>query len=73
MKPIVLEYDPNKHQLQGWACLVLGISNLERAHTSDQVKQLNRSPTQNQLVNSFDEIFETYRSFVLDTITDIDI
>ena len=46
------------------------MSNLERAHTSDQVKQLNRSPIQNQLINSFDEIFETYRSFVLDTITD---
>ena len=70
MKPTVLEYDPNKYQFQEWACQVLGISNLERAHTSDQVKQLNRSPTQNQLSNCFDEIFETYCSFVLDIITD---
>lgn len=57
MKPIILEYDPNKYQFQAWACRVLKISYLEEAHASDQIKMLNRSPTQNQLANSFEEIF----------------
>ena len=70
MKPINLEYDSSKYQFQEWACQVLGISSLEKAHASDQVKILNRSPTQNQLANSFDEIFENYCSFVSDIIVD---
>ena len=70
MKPINLEYDSSKYQFQEWACQVLGISSLEKAHASDQVKILNRSPTQNQLANSFDEIFENYCSFVSDVIVD---
>ena len=60
MKPIILEYDPSKYQFQEWACQVLGVSSLEMAHESDNVKTLNRSPTQNQLTNSFDEILENY-------------
>ena len=49
---------------------MLKISHLEEAHASDQVKTLNRSPTQNQLANSFEEIFENYCSFVSDVIVD---
>ena len=70
MKPIILEYDPNKYQFQEWACRVLKISCLEEAHASEQVKTLNRSPTQNQLANSFEEIFESYCSFVSNIIYD---
>lgn len=70
MKPIILEYDPNKYQFQELACRILGISSLEKAHASDQVKLLNRSPTHNQLANSFDEIFESYCSFISDIIVD---
>jgi hypothetical protein len=70
MKPIILEYDPSKYRFQEWACQVLGVSSLEKAHASDQVKMLNRSPTQNQLANSFDKIFENYCSFISDIIID---
>ena len=70
MKPIILEYDPSKYQFREWACQVLGVSSLEKAHASDQVKTLNRSPTQNQLANSFDQIFENYCLFVSDVIVD---
>ena len=70
MKPIILEYDPSKYQFREWACQVLGVSSLEKAHASDQVKILNRSPTQNQLANSFDQIFENYCLFVSDVIVD---
>mgnify|MGYP001270010243 FL=1 len=70
MKPIILEYDPSKYRFQEWACQVLGVASLETAHASDQVKRLNRSPTQNQLADSFDEIFENYCSFISDIIVD---
>ena len=70
MKPIILEYDPSKYRFQEWACQVLGVASLEKAHASDQVKILNRSPTQNQLADSFDDIFENYCSFISDIIVD---
>jgi hypothetical protein len=70
MKQAILEYDPNKYKFQEWALKVLNIDNLENAHESSKVKMLNRSPTQNQLANSFEEIFESYCSFISDVIVD---
>ena len=68
MGHIIVDYDPNRFQFQSWACDVLGISCLEKAHASGEVKMLNRSPTSNQLAGSFPVIVDEYRSFVLDVL-----
>ena len=68
MKQQVLNYDISKYQFQEWACEVLGVTNLENVHASNRVKLLNKSPTSNQLTNSFNEIVENYRSFISDVI-----
>jgi len=68
MKQQILDYDTSKYRFQEWACDVLGISSLENAHASDKVKLLNKSPTSNQLVNSFEDIFDNYCLFISDII-----
>ena len=70
MKHQIIDYDPGKYRFQEWAREVLGVSDLEKAHASNKVKMLNRSPTSNQLTSSFDDIFDDYRSFVFDVIID---
>ena len=71
MKPTIVEFNPNRYKFKEWARKILGGTCLEEIHRSEQIKALNRSPTNNQLAESFEEIEELYRSFVLELLADV--
>lgn len=68
MDNLIVSYDLNQYRFHDWAARELGVSCLENAHASSEVKMLNRSPTVNQLASSFTEILEAYNSFVLNVV-----
>ena len=66
MQPTIIDYSPDKYKFREWACDELGSSRLDQLHHDGAIKALNRSPTCNQLVDSFARIERAYSSFVLD-------
>ena len=68
MQTTIVEYDPSKYQFREWAREGLGNSRLDEIHHSSTIRMLNRSPTCNQLTESFPEIEQLYSSFVSDIL-----
>lgn len=71
MKPTIVEYNPDQYRFREWAREGLGQSCLNEVHQSSKIKMLNRSPTCNQLTESFPQIEELYSSFVLDILKEV--
>ena len=71
MKPTIVEYNPDEYRFREWAREGLGQSCLNEVHQSSKIKMLNRSPTCNQLTESFPQIEEIYSSFVLNILREV--
>ena len=71
MTKILLDYDIQRYNFHDWARNVLGTKELENAHCSRNIKNLNRSPTVNQLAESSSDISEKYHSLISDFLSEI--
>lgn len=71
MKTTIVEYNTSQYDFQRWARHGLGNSCLNEIHQSSTIKSLNRSPTRNQLTESFPAIKEIYSCFVQDILNNV--
>ena len=71
MKTTIIEYNTDKYNFQEWASEGLGKNSLGEIHNYDMIKTLNRSPTCNQLTESFAKIEKLYSSFVVNVLKEV--
>ena len=71
METTIVEYNPHRYQFREWARAGLGKARLDEALHSSAIRKMNRSPTCNQLTQSFKEIEQLYAAFVSDVLREV--